>query len=711
MQKEVFLKRAATFRIGVDIGGTFTDIVLLGSDGSVKTKKVSSTPEDYGRGIVQGLQELLGEVSAQPTDVDSVVHATTVATNAVLEEKGAKTGLITTRGFRDILELRRVGIPVLYDLEYEHPKVLVPRRLRREVIERMGAKGEVRVALDETSVIEAATRLLEEGVEAVAICLINSYTNPAHERRTAELVREVMPPEVYVSCSYEILPEIREYERTSTVVVNALLGPVVGKYLTVLAQQLQEMGIRRPLQIMQSNGGLMSKKLVLTKPVAILESGPAAGVIAAARIAKQMGILDVITLDMGGTTAKTAMVEDGQPSKTTDYAVGAGFNAANKLSNNAGYAVKLPVIDISEIGSGGGSQVWIDKGGHVHVGPQSAGAVPGPVCYGLGGTQATLTDALVTLGYLNPDYLVGGALAIDAEKSRKAIQEQVAKPLDISLLEAAYGVYKISGSNMMRAVKSVSTYRGRDPRDCTLFAFGGNGPTLALEIAQLLEIKRILVPPSPGVFSAFGLLLSDAEHGAQRAMLGQLDQLSAEEVEQALIQLESEVGEAFYEEGYAPEEITVKHFADLRYREQGYELTMPVAAGAILLDQLAADFNAEHKRTYGHNHEDYPVELVNIRVVMSVAVHGSKDLDSQAFLVARGDTRRASDMRMAYFGSEIDSLETPVMSREDLVGRILEGPVIIEEYDATCAIPPGYTVTIDDAANIDIQLKKRKYVT
>ena len=691
--------------MGVDIGGTFTDIVLLGSDGSVQTKKVSSTPDDYGRGIVKGLQELLGEVGVQPTDVESVVHATTVATNAVLEGKGAKTGLITTQGFRDILELRRVGVPVLYDLEYEHPKVLVARRLRREVVERMGAKGEVRVALDETSVIKAATRLREEGVEAVAICLINSYTNPAHERRTAELVREVMPPEVYVSCSYEILPEIREYERTSTVVVNALLGPVVSQYLTVLAQQLQEMGIRRPLQIMQSNGGLMSKKLVLTKPVAILESGPAAGVIAAARIAKQMGILDVITLDMGGTTAKTAMVEDGQPSKTTEYAVGAGLNAASKLSNNAGYAVKLPVIDISEIGAGGGSQVWIDKGGHMHVGPQSAGAVPGPVCYGLGGTQATLTDALVTLGYLNPDYLVGGALSIDSDKSRKAIQEQVAKPLNISLLEAAYGVYKISGSNMMRAVKSVSTYRGRDPRDYALFAFGGNGPTLALDIAQLLEMKRILVPPSPGVFSAFGLLLSDAEHGVQRALPGQLSQFSAKEVEQAFIELESEVGEVFSEEGYSCEEIKVKRYADLRYREQGYELTMPVAAGPILLDQLSTDFNVEHKRTYGHNHEAYPIELVNIRVVMSVAVHGSKDLNSQALLVSRGDTRRATDMRMAYFGPEIGTLKTPVMTREDLVGHILESPVIIEEYDSTCTIPPGYSVTIDAAANIDIQIK------
>ncbi len=699
------MKSARTFRVGVDIGGTFTDIVLLGSDGSTHTRKVSSTPDDYGRGIIQGLQEVLSDIGAKPADVESVVHATTVATNAVLEGKGARTGLITTQGFRDILELRRVGIPVLYDLEYEHPKVLVPRRLRREVVERMGAKGNVRVALDEASVIKAATKLREEGVEAVAICFINSYTNPAHERRAAELVRQLMPPEVYISCSYEILPEIREYERTSTVVVNALLGPVVSQYISVLAQQLQEMGIRRPLQVMQSNGGLMSKKLVLAKPVAILESGPAAGVIAAAHIARQMNILDVITLDMGGTTAKTAMVEAGEPSKTTDYAVGAGLNAANKLSNNAGYAVKLPVIDISEIGAGGGSLVWLDKGGHMHVGPQSAGSVPGPVCYGLGGTQVTLTDALVTLGYLNPDYLVGGALCIDSEKSRTAVQQQVADPLNKSLLEAAYGVYKISGSNMMRAVKSVSTYRGRDPRRCTLFAFGGNGPTLSLEIAKLLEMKRVLIPPSPGVFSAFGLLLSDAEHGAQRAMLGQLDQLSAIEIEQALVQLASEVGEVFYEEGYAPEETMVRYFADLRYREQGYELTIPVGAGRIDLAQLAADFNAEHKHTYGHNHEDYPVELVNIRVIMSAEVQGSKEHDAQAFLVSRGDGRRASGTRTAYFGPEFGPLETPVMTREDLVGRTLDGPMIIEEYDSTCAIPPGYLVTIDTAANIDIQLK------
>ena len=693
------------YRIGVDIGGTFTDIVLLGSDGSVFTKKLSSTPDDFGRGIVLGLADVLAEVGAAPADVDDVVHATTVATNAVLEGKGAKTGLIATKGFRDVLEMRRVGIPVLYDLTYEHPKVLVPRRLRREAVERMSAKGEVRVPLDEASVIDAATRLRDEGVEAVAICFINSYANPAHELRAAKLVRDVMPPEVYVTCSCEILPEMREYERTSTAVVNALLGPVVSRYLTLLAQRLQEMGIRRPLQIMQSNGGLMSRQLVTTKPVAILESGPAAGVIAAAQMAKKLSILDVITLDMGGTTAKTAMVEAGEPLRTTDYAVGAGINVSSKLSTNAGYAVKLPVIDISEIGAGGGSEVWMDKGGHVHVGPQSAGAVPGPVCYGLGGTQATLTDALVTLGYLNPDYLVGGALAIDSEKSRNAIHEQAARPLDTSLLDAAYGIYKIAGSNMMRAVKSISTYRGRDPRDCTLVAFGGNGPTLSLEIAQLLEMTRILVPPSPGVFSAFGLLLSDPEHGAQRALLGRLDRFSAADVKRAYIQLESEVGKVFAEDGYGSDVIQVRRYADLRYREQGFELTTPVAAGPIALDRLAADFNAEHERTYGHRHEDNPVELVNIRVVMSAELDGSSDLDSRALMVSHDDVRHGSGTRTAYFGPGIGSLESPVLARPDLVGKSVEGPLIIEEYDATCAIPPGYVATVDAAANIDIRLK------
>ncbi len=701
------MTKGRKFRVGVDIGGTFTDIVLLGSDGSVDIKKVLSTPEDYGRGIMLGLQELLQEIGASPNDVEGVGHATTVATNAILEDKGARTGLITTQGFRDVLELRRIRIPELYNLDYEKPKPLVPRRLRREVVERIGPRGEVRVALDEASVLAAARLLRDEGVEAVAIALLHSYANPAHEQRVAELVRQVLPPEVYISCSHEILPEIREYERTSTTVVNALLGPVVAHYLKSLSQQLEKIGIPRRLQIMQSNGGLMSAKSAIAKPACILESGPAAGVIAAARLGTSAGVSDLITLDMGGTTAKASIVERGLPAKTTEYEVGAGINLSSKLIQGAGYAVKLPVIDLSEISAGGGSLVWFDKGGLLQVGPQSAGSVPGPVCYGGGGTQATLTDALLTLGYINSEYLIGGALPLDAEAARRAVADQVGKPLDWPLLEAANGVYTIAVANMTRAVKAVSTYRGRDPRDFTLFAFGGNGPVVAFAIARSLGMSRVLVPPSPGVFSAFGLLLSDVEHEVMQTLYGLVGEIGAEELKDAFVRLETEARNLLDEEGYAPGEMEIMRYADLHYYKQAFELTLPVnGTGDSLPDlkQITAEFNAEHQRTYGHMAVNDPVELVNIRVVARVATHSEKAFDPELLITPRGDARRASGERLAYFGEEVGSVSTPVMVRSDLVGRMLEGPLIVEEYDSTCVVPPGCQATVDEAANIVIHM-------
>ena len=405
------MNKPGAYRIGVDIGGTFTDIVALGADGAVLTRKVSSTPDDYGQGILDGLDAVLREAGIAPAEVDDVVHATTVATNAVLEGKGAKTGLVTTAGFRDVLEMRRIRIPDMYNLDYRKPPPLVPRRLRREVVERIGPRGEVWTALDEDSARGAARRLCDEGVQAVAVALLHAYANPAHERRVAEILREEMPAGTFISCSHDVLPEIREYERTSTTIVNALLGPIVSQYLAALAARLQGLGIARPLQIMQSNGGLMSARRAADSPARILESGPAAGVIAAARVARLAGSDHLITLDMGGTTAKTAIIEHGEPAKTTEYEVGAGINLSSRLLRGAGYAVKLPFIDVSEIGAGGGSEVWFDQGGLMQVGPQSAGSVPGPVCYGAGGDRVTLTDALVALGYLNPDHLLGGALA------------------------------------------------------------------------------------------------------------------------------------------------------------------------------------------------------------------------------------------------------------------------------------------------------------
>ena len=406
---------ADEYRIGVDIGGTFTDVVLLGSDGTLRTKKVLSTPDDYARGVVQGILELLQETGAAPASVTKVVHATTVASNAVLEGKGSSCCLLTTAGFRDVLEMRRLRIPVMYELQYEKPPPLVPRRLRYEIPERTGPRGEEWIELDEQAVREAAERARAEGVTSVAISFLHAYANPAHERRAAEIVREVVGDDVYITCSSEILAEIREYERTSTAVVNAYVGPVVQRYIRSLESSLAEAGISAPLQIMQSSGGVMSAEAAIRKPAHLVESGPAAGVVACAFLARAAGIPNVISLDMGGTTAKAAILEDGLPVKTSEYEVGAGINLSSRLIKGGGYAIRLPFIDLSEIGAGGGSLVAVDEFGMLHVGPESAGSDPGPACYGLGGEEPTLTDALVVLGYLNPEYLTGGAVPIDAD--------------------------------------------------------------------------------------------------------------------------------------------------------------------------------------------------------------------------------------------------------------------------------------------------------
>ena len=703
------MDQGTRFKVGVDIGGTFTDVVALGSDGSVFSRKISSTPDDYGRGIVDGMQGLFAEAGIAPAAVEEVVHATTVATNAILEGKGAKTGLITTAGFRDVLELRRVRIPDMYNLDYQKPAPLVPRRLRLEVHERIGPKGEVRIALDENSVRAAAVRLLDEGVEAIAIVLIHGYANPLHEQRTEAIVREGLPADVYVCCSHRVLPEIREYERTSTTVVNALLGPIMSQYLGSLRRRLDGMGIRCALQVMQSNGGLMSVRSAIEAPARLLESGPAAGVIAAAQTARQCSVENVITLDMGGTTAKTAIIEGGVPAKTTEYEVGAGINLSSRLLQGAGYAVKLPFIDVSEIGAGGGSIVWFDTGGMIQVGPQSAGSEPGPVCYGAGGTQATLTDALVCLGYLNPNYLVGGALPLFAEQAAQAMEQQVASRLNRTLLEAAHGVYTIAASNMMRAVKAVSTYRGRDPRDFTLFAFGGNGPLLALEIARELQMSRMLVPPSPGVFSALGLLVSDAEYETLRTLFGRVDEFDSGAIEHAFKELEADVHAHLAEDGLDAAAMRFSRFADLRYAGQAYELTVQIDSGSVDARTVAGmveAFHHEHQRTYRHMSPDAPVELVNIRVVARADGARTTGIDPHRLLARRAGSAESPKERLAYFGPRDGSLLTPVIARRDLAGETRDGPVIIEEYDATCVVPPGCTATLDAAANIEIRIEE-----
>ncbi len=690
------------YRLGIDIGGTFTDIVLLGShDGSIKTKKVLSTPDNYSRAVVAGAVELLTEHGIALTEVVGLVHATTVASNTVLEGRGARTALITTKGFRDVLEMRRLRIPVLYDLQYEKPAPLVPRRYRYEVEERLGPRGEVWQPLNEAQVEAVALALGANQIESVAVCLLHAYANPAHEHRIQEIVRRVLGDQIYITCSADILPEIREYERMSTTVVNAYLGPVIDHYLASLNSQLQAAQLGVPVEIMQSSGGRMTPAVAVRQPAHLVESGPAAGVIACAQLARLAGYENLISLDMGGTTAKAALLEGGQPVRTAEYEVGAGINLSSKLIKGGGYPVRLPIIDVSEIGAGGGSLVQVDEFGRVRVGPVSAGADPGPVCYDKGGTAPTLTDALLVLGYLNPAYLVGGALRLNREKAYQALEETVARPLQRPVLEAAYGIFSLAVATMTRAVKAVTTYRGRDPRDFVLCGFGGNGPVTAAQVARVLQIGRVVIPPVPGVFSALGLLFSEAEQELVRTLLVNTAKLAPATLEAAYEALEAEALASMVEQGHAAERVAFRRQAHLRYAGQTYELEVPVAPGPVNIERLVDDFVAEHERTYGHASRTEDLDVVTVRSVARVPASTALRYEPRSVRANRNGAAHIT--RPAYFGPEDGLLDVPVVTRADLATP-QSGPLLIDEYDSTCLVPPGSTAHLDAHNNIEINI-------
>src|SRR5216110_1283540 len=622
-----------TFRAGVDIGGTFTDIVLLGDRGERYTKKVSSTVDDYARAITEGLAELLAEIGGEARGIAELLHGTTVASNAILEHKGAKTGLITTKGFRDVLEIRNLRMPRLYDISWTKPPPLVERRLRVEVDERVNAQGGIDRPLDEASVERAARFLLDERVEAIAVCLLHSYLNPAHEQRVKEIVTR-LAPQMTLCISAEVLPVINEYERSSTSVINAYVRPIVERYLNRLAGEVARIGIDAPLLLMQSNGGLTTAKAAAVTPMHIIESGPAAGVVGVQALISRIGIQKAISFDMGGTTAKASLIENGEVTRATEYQVGAGIVLGSRLLSGAGYTLKVPAIDLAEVGAGGGSVLWIDSGGALQVGPHSAGAVPGPVCYGQGGSEPTVTDANIVLGYLNPAHLVGGAVRLDAAKARAVIADRIARPLGMSVEEAAHGAHLIAASNMIRALKAVSSERGRDPREYALVAFGGNGPVFAAGMAEAMQIPQVLIPPSAGVFSSFGL-------------------------------------------------------------------RVPLAPGLLDAAALAAieeAFGAEHERTYGHRAGvEEPVELVNLEVIG----RGIPDVPRAALAAAASlapDVAIAEPARRAYFGPAQGWLEARIVNRSALKAPHA-GPCIVEEYDATCLVPPGWNARLDAHGN------------
>lgn len=690
-------------RIAADVGGTFTDIACLSADGSLATCKIPSTPPDYASAILEGIRTLLARLGATPQDLGEVLHASTVATNAILEGKGARTALVTTAGFRDVLELRRIRVPRLYEPLYQKPAPLAPRRLRHEVRERLDGAGAVVTPLDEAQVRDIARALQEQQVEAVAVTLLHSYANPAHEQRTAELLRAALP-QCYISVSSEVLPEIREYERTSTTVVNAYVGPVMHRYLTSLRQRLDANGVTARVLMMHSGGGTMDVEQVLIRPATVVESGPAAGVVGAARLGARAGYTDLITFDMGGTTAKASLVDGGRVVATDEYEVGGGISLSSQLAKGGGYALRFPVIDVSEVGAGGGSIVRVDAAGALKVGPDSAGAVPGPACYDRGGTEATITDASVVLGYLNPSALAGGAVRIDHRRSGAAVQV-IADALGTELKHTALGIHRLANSTMIRAVKAVSTYRGRDPREFTLFAFGGNGGIHAAALAQELQIRRIIVPPAAGVFSAVGLLCADREVVRSAAYLAPLDAASVATAagrclvleQQALAQLGADASAA------PADRKSVRWRAELRYAGQGFELSidLPRAADEDSAGSLRQRFETEYARTYGHALAGKRIDFVALRVI---AILAPEQGQSGTTLTAAPSQAPAQSSRQAYFGGPHGTLDTPVIRRHDLGAVPRPGPLIIEEYEGTTVVPPGATATRDGFDNIVIAL-------
>jgi len=558
------------------------------------------------------------------------------------------------------------------------------------------------VPLDPASLDAAITELADQKVEAVAVCFLHAYRDSRHERVAGARLRERLP-DAYISLSSDVLPEMLEFERTSTTVVNAYVAPLIARYLARLRDALASRTLRAPILVMQSNGGLISAASATERPVTIIESGPAAGVVAAERLARDCGYPNVITLDMGGTTTKASIIERGEILRGSEYEVGSAVSVSSRLVRGGGYLLRIPVIDISEVGAGGGSIAALDAGGSLRVGPRSAGAVPGPACYGQGSDQPTVTDANLVLGYISPDSLAGGALPIDPALAEDAIRRHIAAPASLALLDAAHGIHTIANSNMVRAIKSVSVERGRDPADFVMMAFGGAGPIHAAGLARALGIRQVLIPPAPGVFSAFGLLRAEIEHHTARTVLTPSRGADLSRVEEAVATMRAEMLTRIREEGFSPNDVSFFGFADLRYRGQSSELTVPFPTARLTEAALrtAEDaFETEFERTYGHRGETKSFELVTVRLVMRVArtVEHGREWSTERF----GGGGKVQ--RPVYFGPEHGQVTTPVLTRGDLGAAPRRGPLLVQEYDTTVVVPPDCSVSVDAHANIAISV-------
>lgn len=670
-------------RVGADVGGTFTDVVAVRPDGGLTFRKVLSTPPDYDRAVVDGLRALDGIISDR---IDGVVHATTVATNAVLERRGSRTALVTTAGFRDVLELRRVRVPLLYDTFWAKPPPLIERELRLELGERITAGGDVIAPLDPDEVRRLAGRLRELEVSSVAVCFLHAHRHPEHERRAGEILRAELPG-IPVSLSHEVIREQQEYERSAATAVNAYVRPLMERYITSIQHGMTDLGIDGELTLMQSSGGVMGASLAAQRPVYVLESGPAAGVIAALALARRHGIDNAIAFDMGGTTAKASLIENGRVSWSREYEVGGGLSSSHFLRGE-GEMIRVPTLDIAEVGAGGGSIAWVDDAGGLHVGPVSAGADPGPACYGRGGSRATVTDANVVLGYIPPGQLADGSLTVSVERARAAVGE-VASEIAVDLAEAAKGIHELANATMMRALRAVSSEKGRDPADFALIAYGGSGPVHAAGLAAELGIDTVLVPAVAGGFSAAGLLFARPEFHDVRFC--RIDARTGDVAE--LVALEQEMRAILLASVRHDDDTTLRMSADVRYRGQSWDIEMDLPDGPIdaaALEALAARFEDEHERIYGVRED--PNAAIEIRA-LRLAILGGEQADG----VVRGDTDAAvtnsSSQREIDFRDDEGAIATAVCRRSDVTAGGRDGPLVIDEYDTTVIVPPGWRAT------------------
>jgi N-methylhydantoinase A len=676
----------ASWSVSTDTGGTFTDLIALSDDGDILVGKTPSTPPDFEEGVVNAIQQL----AVEPADIKLFYHGTTVSTNALLTRTGSKTALLATEGFRDVLEIRDGSREAMYDVTWNPPPPLVPRHDRLEVPERVAYDGEVLRSLDEAEVRRVAGLIRKRGHESVAICFMHAYANPEHEVRVKEILAEELP-EVYVSTSSEIMPEPPEYERTTTTVANAYVGPVLSRYMSKLSAAVKDTGIEGAVLIMHSGGGTMTPDSAVKYAIRTATSGPAGGVLAAEAIARTIGRANVVSLDVGGTSADIATIEDGKPRLT------------NEQTPEWGLPLRFPAIDVVAIGAGGGSIGWIDSAGIPHTGPQSAGARPGPACYNAGGVEPTTTDANLVLGRLRPDHFLGGRIKLRLDLAEQAVRTRFAEPLGLSLHEGAEGILRIANENMANAIRKQTIHRGLDPRDFSLMAFGGAGPLFGVDVARELQMREVIVPVSPGATSALGLLFADARHDFVRSLISPAEAFDIDKAESQFQEMEAQALEILEHEGFAEDTIELRRIVDLRYIAQVRTIAVNLPRQALdqeTMDAAAATFHDLYEREFRYALREFPIESRSLRI----AAIGRTAKPAFRERSSSGDIADAlAGEADAYFGAANGLVRTRYYARDKLhPGAVILGPAIVEQFDSTTVVPPGARLEVEPYGNFII---------